>query len=107
MLSINPDFSSTALFDILLVVIALSVSAFPEGFPVVLISTLSSGAYRMAKRNAIVNRMSIIETLGETTVICTDKTGTITKGEMTVKKIFADEKTFDVTGTGYQAKGVV
>ena len=68
-------------------------------------TTLSSGAYRMAKLNAIVNRMSIIETLGETTVICSDKTGTITKGEMTVKKIFAGGSFFDVTGVGYESNG--
>ncbi|MFH1421035.1 MAG: cation-transporting P-type ATPase [Candidatus Aenigmatarchaeota archaeon] len=91
--------------DVLIVVIALSVSAFPEGFPVVLISTLASGAYRMAKQNAIVNRMSIIETLGETTVICADKTGTITKGEMTAKHVFCDKKIFDITGSGYEASG--
>src|SRR3989338_5869391 len=91
--------------EVLIVVIALSVSAFPEGFPVVLMSTLASGAYRMAKQNAIVNRMSIIETLGETTVICSDKTGTITKGEMTIKKILCDNKVFEITGTGYEATG--
>ena len=66
-------FSYNLFVDVLIVVIAVSVSAFPEGFPVVLISTLSAGAYRMAKKNAIVNRMSIIETLGETTVICSDR----------------------------------
>ncbi len=91
--------------NILILVIALSVAAFPEGLPVVLITTLSSGAHRMAKLNAIVNRMSIIETLGETTVICSDKTGTITKGEMTVKKIFAGNSFYDVSGTGYEAAG--
>lgn len=91
--------------EVLTVVIALSVSAFPEGFPIVLITTLASGAYRMAKKNAIVNRMSIIETLGETTVICTDKTGTITKGEMTVKSIYTDGSLIDVTGVGYESIG--
>ncbi|MBI2112677.1 cation-transporting P-type ATPase [Candidatus Woesearchaeota archaeon] len=91
--------------SILILVIALSVSAFPEGFPVVLITTLATGAHHMAKKNAIVNRMSIIETLGETTVICSDKTGTITKGEMTVRKIFANNTFYDVTGTGYEGKG--
>src|SRR3989338_4795543 len=97
--------TDVVIIEVLIVVIALSVSAFPEGFPVVLISTLATGAHRMARKNAIVNRMSIIETLGETTVICADKTGTITKGEMTVKQIFCDDKTFDVGGTGYSAEG--
>ncbi len=98
-------FTYSVLIDVLIVVIALSVSAFPEGLPVVLISILGSGAYRMAKKNAIVNRMSIIETLGETTVICADKTGTITRGEMTVKKVFADDKLFNVSGVGYDTGG--
>jgi len=97
--------NNEVIVNILILVIALSVSAFPEGFPVVLITTLSSGAYRMAKLNAIVNRISIIETLGETTVICSDKTGTITKGEMTVKKIFVGNSFYEVSGTGYEATG--
>lgn len=105
MLIRSPSFSYGILVEVLIVVIALSVSAFPEGFPVVLISTLASGAYRMSKKNAIVNRMSIIETLGETTVICADKTGTITKGEMTVKKIFTDNKIISVSGVGYSTEG--
>lgn len=89
----------------LILVIALSVSAFPEGFPVVLTTTLAVGVMRMAKRNAIVNRMSVIESLGETTVIATDKTGTVTRGEMTVKKIILDNKTLHVTGIGYETNG--
>ena len=97
--------SQEILIEILILVIALSVSAFPEGLPVVLITTLASGAYRMSQNNAIVNRMSIIETLGETTVICSDKTGTITKGEMTVRKVFCDNNLLDVTGVGYEAEG--
>jgi Ca2+-transporting ATPase len=97
--------SQTTLVDALILMIALAVSAFPEGFPVVMTTSLSVGAYRMAKQNAIVNRMSIIETLGETTVICSDKTGTITKGEMTVKKIFEDNKLIEVSGTGYEGQG--
>ena len=105
MIARNLPFSYVLFVEVLIVVIALSVSAFPEGFPVVLIATLASGAYNMAKKNAIVNRMSIIETLGETTVICADKTGTITKGEMTVKKIFADNKFFDVSGAGFEIAG--
>ena len=100
-----PGFDYDILIGALMIVIAVAVASFPEGFPVVLITALASGSYRMAKKNAIVNRMSIVETLGETTIICTDKTGTITKGEMTVKKIFCDNKTYEVTGTGFQGEG--
>ncbi|MBS3073692.1 HAD-IC family P-type ATPase, partial [Candidatus Pacearchaeota archaeon] len=105
MLTRNLPLSPEIIIEILIVVIALSVSAFPEGFPVVLISTLASGAYNMSQKNAIVNRMSIIETLGETTVICSDKTGTITKGEMTIKKILCGNQLFEVTGAGYESAG--
>ncbi len=101
----SKPFDNTILIEALIIVIAIAVSSFPEGFPVVLITALAHGTYKMAKRNAIVNRMSIIETLGETTVICSDKTGTITKGEMTVKKIFFDGKMAEVTGTGYGSEG--
>jgi len=105
MLTRLENFSYEKIAEILIVILALCVSAFPEGFPVVLTSSLAYGVYRMAKKNAIVKRMSVIETLGETTVICSDKTGTITKGEMTIKKIFCDNKIFDVTGSGYEAVG--
>ncbi len=105
MLSRSTVLNEEAILTILILVIALAVSAFPEGFPVVLITTLARGAHHMAKKNAIVNRMSIIETLGETTVICSDKTGTITKGEMTVIKVFANNTIYEVTGTGYEGKG--
>ncbi len=93
------------LTEVMVLAIALSVSAFPEGFPVVLTTTLATGMVRMARKNAIVNRMSIIETLGETTVICADKTGTVTKGEMTVKTIFSNNKFYKVTGSGYVGRG--
>jgi Ca2+-transporting ATPase len=102
---VGKPFSENLFLDTLILVIALAVAAFPEGFPVVLTTSLSVGAYRMAKHNAIVNRISIIETLGETTVICSDKTGTITKGEMTVKKIFQDNKVVDISGIGYEGNG--
>ena len=99
------EINQELIVNALILVIALSVSAFPEGLPVVLTTTLSLGAYRMAQKNAIVNRMSIIETLGETTVICADKTGTITKGEMTVKKILCGASSYEVKGAGYEAAG--
>jgi len=99
------EFSKDFLIEMLILIIAISVASFPEGFPVTMITTLSVGVYRMAQKNAIVNRMSVIETLGETTVICSDKTGTITKGEMTVRKVFADNKLFEVTGVGYHGNG--
>jgi Ca2+-transporting ATPase len=102
---LGSSISKEVLVEVLILTIAISVSAFPEGFPVVLTTTLSVGVSRMAKKNAIVNRMSIIETLGETTVICSDKTGTITKGEMTVKKIFSDNKLIEVKGVGYEGTG--
>lgn len=104
MLITNP-FSTTLLVEALLLVVALAVSAFPEGFPVVLITTLATGSYKMAQKNAIVNRMSVIETLGETTIICSDKTGTITMGEMTVKKVFIDNRIISITGAGYSGEG--
>ena len=97
--------SRDLLIDIMILAVALSVSAFPEGFPVVLTTTLATGVARMARNNAIVNRMSIIETLGETTVICSDKTGTITKGEMTVNIIHANNREYEITGSGYIGTG--
>jgi len=93
---ITPEFLTSTL----ILMIALAVSAFPEGLPVVLISTLAVGAGRMAKKNAIINRMSVIESLGEATVICTDKTGTVTTGEMTVREIQLGSEVIKVSGAG-------
>ncbi|MFH1365247.1 MAG: cation-transporting P-type ATPase [archaeon] len=101
----SPSSSRPEMIEILILIIAIAVSAFPEGFPVVLITTLSLGAYNMAKKKAIVNRISIIETLGETTVICSDKTGTITKGEMTVNRLFENDKIIEISGVGYKGEG--
>ncbi len=103
----NPTFTPESIVGILIIIIALSVSAVPEGLPMVLISTLAHGAMRMAKQNAVVNRMSVIGTIGETTVICTDKTGTLTKGQMTVKSITTPQSTYDVSGTGFDANGSI
>jgi Ca2+-transporting ATPase len=91
--------------DLLLTSVALAVSAVPEGLPAVVTVTLALGARELSKNNAVVRRLASVETLGSTTVICSDKTGTLTKGEMTVRKIFVDGRNVEVTGTGYEPKG--
>jgi len=85
--------------------IALAISAVPEGLPAIVTITLALSAREFAKRNAIVRRLASAETLGAVTVICSDKTGTLTKGEMTVRKIYVNDKVIEVTGAGYEPKG--
>lgn len=87
--------------------ITLAASAIPEGLPVTITIALSAGIYRMAKQNALIRKLSALETLGRTTVICTDKTGTLTKNEMTVKRIVTIRSLWRVEGDGYQPTGAV
>jgi Ca2+-transporting ATPase len=95
------------IYESFMVAVALAVSAVPEGLPVAVTVCLALGVKRMAKRNAIVKKLASVETLGCVTVIATDKTGTLTKNEMTVKKIFVDNKVLEVTGIGYEPVGKI
>ena len=85
--------------------ISLAVAAVPESLPAVVTGALAIGTTRMARKNAIVKRLPAVETMGCTTVICTDKTGTLTKNEMTVRRLFLDGEVVDVSGTGYEPSG--
>lgn len=93
------------IIDVFLTSVSLAVAAIPEGLPAVVTVALALGVQRMAKRHALIRKLPSVETLGCATVICSDKTGTLTKNEMTVQAVYAAGELFSVTGVGYEPEG--
>ncbi|KKU53017.1 MAG: ATPase [Parcubacteria group bacterium GW2011_GWA2_47_10b] len=88
-------------------VVSLSVSIIPEGLPIVMTLVLATGVWRMSKRNALVKKLQAVEALGQAQIIAVDKTGTITKNEMVIQKVYVDGKFFEVGGVGYEPEGEI
>ncbi|WKZ23450.1 MAG: HAD-IC family P-type ATPase [Candidatus Brocadiaceae baterium WH-1] len=93
--------------DMFMTVVAASVAAIPEGLPIVVTIAMAIGVTRMARQNAILRKLPAAETLGSATVICSDKTGTLTKNEMTVKLVYDGKHTYEVEGSGYEPEGKI
>lgn len=93
--------------EMFVTLVSLSVSIVPEGLPIVMTLILATGVWRMSKRNALVRKLQAVEALGQAEIIAVDKTGTITKNELVVQRLFVDGKFFEVSGEGYEPKGEV
>lgn len=99
--------SGKSVKEMFTIVVSLSVSIIPEGLPIVMTLVLATGVWRMSKRNALVKRLQAVEALGQARVIAVDKTGTITKNEMVIQKVYVDGKFFEIGGVGYEPKGEI
>lgn len=97
--------SGRSLKEMFTTAVALSVSIIPEGLPIVITLVLATGVWRMSKRHVLVKRLQAVEALGQTKVIAVDKTGTLTRNELVIQRVYADGKIFEITGSGYEPKG--